>query len=140
MLAEAVAIVEPKVPAGSEVSLDLSPLPNLTCRPQQLIAVFCILLNNSIQALHAAGRVTVTARQKDSQIEVLIRDNGRGIPSEMLAHIFDPGFKTVDGRVSTGNWSLFNSRQIVHEHGGDIRIRSILGEGTTVSVTLPCPN
>ncbi len=139
LLAEAIAIVEPTIPAGSEVNLDLSPLPNLTCRPQQLIAVFCNLLNNSIQAVNSTGRITVSAQTRHSQIEVLIQDNGRGISSETLAHIFDPGFKTVDGRVSTGNWSLFNSRQIVNEHGGDIRIHSILGEGTTVSVILPCP-
>ncbi len=139
LITEAVAIIEPHMPEGSKVNLDLAPLPHMSCRPQQLIAVFCNLLNNSMEAVNGSGRITVSARTRHSQIEVEIRDNGRGISSETLAHIFDPGFKTVDGRVSTGNWSLFSSRQIVHEHGGDIRIRSALGEGTTVSVLLPCP-
>jgi len=54
-----------------------------------------------------------------------------------LGAIFDPGFKVAGNRVLTGNWSLFSSRQIVREHGGDIHIHSAEGQGTTVSVTLP---
>jgi len=51
--------------------------------------------------------------------------------------VFDPGFKVAGNRVRTGNWSLFSSRQIVREHGGDIHIQSVEGQGTTVSVMLP---
>jgi two-component system NtrC family sensor kinase len=66
-----------------------------------------------------------------------IEDNGRGIPPERLHHIFDPGFEVAEGRVSTGNWSLFTSRQYIKEHGGDIRIQSLVGKGTSVCLTLP---
>jgi signal transduction histidine kinase len=51
--------------------------------------------------------------------------------------IFDPGFRVAEGRVATGNWSMFSSRQIVREHGGEIRIASAEGQGTRVTVTLP---
>ena len=51
--------------------------------------------------------------------------------------IFDPGFQKSGSRIASGNWSLFNSRQIVFEHGGEIRISSMEGKGTTVWVTLP---
>jgi two-component system, NtrC family, sensor kinase len=57
---------------------------------------------------------------------------------EEIESIFDPGFKVYGTRVSSGNWSLFNSRQIIFEHGGDISIDSAVGKGTTVCVTLPC--
>jgi hypothetical protein len=59
------------------------------------------------------------------------------IPAGQLAHIFDPRFLVADGRVSTGNWSLFTSRQFIKEHGGDIQIQSLEGKGTTVCLTLP---
>ena len=75
--------------------------------------------------------------EKDSQVEVQIRDNGRGLRPGELSTIFDPGFNIAAGRVSTGNWSLFSSRQIIREHGGEIYIESVEGKGTTVRVTLP---
>ena len=56
---------------------------------------------------------------------------------EEIENIFDPGFKKSGSRMAAGNWSLFNSRQIVFEHGGEIRIESELGKGTTVCVSLP---
>ena len=65
----------------------------------------------------------------DGEVEVTIRDNGRGMSAEQADTIFDPSFKVADGRVSSGNWSLFNSRQIVYEHGGDIRIETSPGAG-----------
>jgi signal transduction histidine kinase len=41
------------------------------------------------------------------------------------------------GRVASGNWSLFNSRQIVYEHGGAIRLETAPGRGTAMHITLP---
>ena len=114
--------------------------PALTCRPQQLSAVFTSLLHNAIEAIqNGNGRIQISTHEVDSHVEVRIRDNGRGLRSDELATIFDPGFKVAGGRVSTGNWSLFSSRQIVREHGGDIHIESREGQGTTVSIRLPRP-
>ena len=70
-------------------------------------------------------------------VRVKIQDNGRGMEPSELETIFDPGFKVTAGRVSTGNWSLFSSRQIIFEHGGEIQISSAPGKGTTVQVLLP---
>jgi signal transduction histidine kinase len=99
--------------------------------------VFSNLLANAIGAVNGDGRIVVSTRHVDSGLEVRIEDNGRGVPPEQLKSIFDPGFKVSGERVSTGNWSMFSSRQIVHEHGGEIHISSALGRGTIVVVTLP---
>jgi signal transduction histidine kinase len=134
---EAVGLMKPQSPQGTRFDLDLGPVPNVTCRPQRLIAVLCNLLSNSIQALPGEGRIAVSTALRDSLLELKVEDNGRGIPAEQLAHIFDPRFQVADGRVSTGNWSLFTSRQYIIEHGGDIHIQSLEGKGTTVCLTLP---
>ena len=134
---EAVALIKPRSPAGTRFELDLQPVPNVTCRPQRLLAVMCSVLANSIQALNGDGRITVSTAVRDSVLELKIEDNGRGIPAGQMAHIFDPRFQVADGRVSTGNWSLFTSRQYMKEHSGDIRIQSTEGKGTTVCLTLP---
>ena len=75
---------------------------------------------------------------QDGRVEVRIEDDGRGISRERLAQIFDPVFSVADSRVSTGNWSLFTSRQFIKNHGGELRIKSVAGQGTTVTIYLPC--
>lgn len=135
---DVVALLEPQLRNAVQVELDLQPMPPLLCRPQQLSAVFSNLLHNAIQAIaNGDGRIRISTHQGSSHVEVMVRDNGCGLHPEELATIFDPGFKISKGRVSTGNWSLFSSRQIVREHGGDILIESEEGKGTIVSVRLP---
>ena len=121
-----------------KLDFDLHPLPTLTCRPQLLTAVFSSLLSNAINAVNGNGRIVVSTRLTDSFVEVRIQDNGKGMSPDEVENIFDPGFRVSEARVSSGNWSLFNIRQIVFEHGGDIRIDSAEGRGTTVAVTIPC--
>jgi signal transduction histidine kinase len=135
---EAVGLMKPQIPQGTQFDLALTPVPPVTCRPQRVIAVVCNLLSNSIHALNGDGRIAVSTALRDSLLELKVEDNGRGIPADQLAHIFDPRFQIEEGRVSTGNWSLFTSRQYIKEHGGDIRIQSMEGKGTIVCLTLPC--
>ena len=102
------------------------------------MAVFCNLLTNAVQAIDGEGQIWVSTHAADSRIEVRVEDNGRGIAADRLAHIFDPAFQVADGRVATGNWTLFTTRQFVKDQGGDIRIHSLEGKGTTVLLMFPC--
>jgi signal transduction histidine kinase len=113
-------------------------LPELSCRPQLLSAVFSSLLSNAIKAVNGSGgRIGIVTRRNDSAVRVTVSDNGRGMTAEEADSIFEPSFKVAAGRVSSGNWSLFNTRQIVYEHGGEIRIDTAPGKGTAFHVTLP---
>jgi signal transduction histidine kinase len=125
---------------AAHVRLDVhlqTALPALSCRPQLLSAVFSTLLSNAIRAVNGDGRIAIETRALGGEIEVTIRDNGRGMSEAEAGTIFDPSFKVAGGRVASGNWSLFNSRQIVYEHGGDIHLETEQGQGTAVRVTLP---
>jgi signal transduction histidine kinase len=137
LLSDVSALLEPTYKGRATVKLNLQPVPELICRPQQLSAVFSNLLGNAIAASNGDGAVEISTRQTGQHVEVAIRDNGRGLDPQEVQSIFDPGFRVLQGRVSTGNWSMFSSRQIIREHGGDISIESRPGEGTRVSVTLP---
>jgi signal transduction histidine kinase len=140
LLGDVHALVDPRTANKVALELDLAPVPPLRCRPLQLSAVFSSLLNNAIGAVACGGRIVVTTRQRDARIEVEIRDDGCGMAPKQLQTIFDPGFRVAEDRVVSGNWSMFGARQIVREHGGDIRIASGEGRGTTVTVTLPLNN
>ena len=62
-----------------------------------------------MQALDGDGQISISTRADGPRLEVKIQDDGHGISSERLAHIFDPGFQVAGERVSTGNWTLFTS-------------------------------
>ena len=70
----------------------------------------------------------------DSCFELIIQDTGRGIPQDVLSHIFEPFY--VSGEIKTG-LGLPYIRQIIEEHRGEIRISSGHPEGTTVEILLP---
>ena len=137
LINDVAALLEPKYKGKIQVDIDLHPVPKLVCRPQQLSAVFSNLMGNAIEATNGDGRITISSRKADGGVEVAFSDNGRGLNPKELQTIFDPGFKVAQGRVSTGNWGMFSSRQIVREHGGEIHIDSEHGKGTCVRVVLP---
>jgi signal transduction histidine kinase len=137
LLGDVAILFAPTIKDRVKLEFNLRPLPRLSCRPQQLTTVFSCLLSNAINALNGDGRVRISSEKIESMIQVTIEDNGRGMEPADLETIFEPGFKVSGGRMSTGNWSLFSSRQIVFEHGGDIEITSTPGKGTTVNVRLP---
>lgn len=137
MLQDVVDILKPEITGSVAIETFFQPLPSILVRPQQMSAVFANLLRSAIESLSGDGNVRLKTRQTDSQVEVAIEDDGKGMPAEELANIFDPTFKVKKGRVSTGNWSLFSARQIVREHGGEIDIESSAGKGTAVRVRLP---
>jgi signal transduction histidine kinase len=137
LLMNAVELLPPHLKVKANVNLDLRPVPPLKCRPQQLNAVFSNLLRNATESLEDRAGVFVSSSTSNGDILVRFLDQGRGIPKDRLTQLFEPGLLVKDGRVSIANWGLFNSRSVLVEHGGDIKIESLEGHGTTVTVRLP---
>jgi signal transduction histidine kinase len=137
IVSDVAALVQPGYSGKAPVRLELGNVPELVCRPQQLSAVFANLLGNALEATDGTGAVRIATRRTADMVEVEIEDNGRGLDAQTVETIFDPEFKVRGGRVTSGNWTMFNSRQIVREHGGDISVESRTGAGTKVVVTLP---
>lgn len=137
LLRDTIGLLQSELNQRAEVTLDVKPLPPLKCRPQQLSAVFLNLLRNAIAHVEENGKIGVTSIQSDAEITIQVCDNGLGIAAERLPSLFEPSFAVREGRVTTSNWGLFTSSAIILEHGGQIRIDSTEGKGTTVTVTLP---
>jgi signal transduction histidine kinase len=104
--------------------------------PQQLHQVFVNLLINAIEAMPQGGTVEVAldAQPSDSTIRLTIRDNGQGIPPELVPRLFEP---FASGKERGTGLGLAVSRRILEEHGGTIAIRPLQPRGTEVVVTLP---
>ena len=72
--------------------------------------------------------------EKDEVLEIMIKDNGSGIPEEILSHIFDPFFTTKEKGTGLG---LAVSYSIIRKHGGHISVTSTPGKGTTFHIYIP---
>ncbi len=139
LLQDVVDLFQSEIDASASIEVKFQSLPKLSLRPQQMSAVFSNLLHNAVGGIEKKGRVEVTTQRRDSMVEVRIRDNGKGLSEEEVSQIFDPAFRVKDRLVRTGNWSLFSSRNLIRENGGEIVIESTPGQGTEVRVTLPIP-
>ena len=99
------------------------------------------LLNLMLNATHALatdgrGRITVRAVEQGGGVEVEVHDDGCGIPAELLARVFEPGFSTKPAGEATG-LGLPMAADVARAHGGTIEIESVVGAGTTVRLRLP---
>ena len=112
-------------------------LPQITADANQLSQVLMNLLLNAAQAMPEGGVITVSAQKVkfEESIEITVKDTGTGIPADILPHVFEPFFTTKRGKGTGLGLSI--SQAYIRSHGGDIRVNSIPGEGTTVRFTLP---
>jgi len=96
------------------------------------------LLKNAIEALDAAGaangRIQVKAWREKDVVRISVKDNGPGIPPDLISRVFEPFFSTKRSGTGLG---LTLVQQIVREHGGEISCTSAQGEGTVFRISLP---
>jgi signal transduction histidine kinase len=118
------------------VSIDVPPdLPRVRAIGGELNQVWSNLIDNALDAVGPAGRVSVTARREGRSVVVRVVDDGPGIPPEIRARIFDPFFTTKEPGRGTG-MGLEIARRMVRGHGGDIEFDSSPGR-TEFRVSLP---
>lgn len=120
----------------AEVIKEYSELPPVRCTPSQINQVFLNLFTNAAQAMEGYGHILVKTLAKDGFVHVIVEDNGKGIPETHLRRIFEPFFTTKPVGEGTG-LGLSIAYQIVHNHGGRIRVASKVGVGTRFAVSLP---
>lgn len=115
---------------------DYRELPKIECYAGQLSQVWMNLMVNAAQAMNSKGDLWISTRVVEDRLKVTFRDNGPGIPDEVLARIFDPFFTTKKVGDGTG-LGLSIVHGIIERHGGEIRVETRIGEGTTFIVELP---
>ncbi|MDO8606496.1 MAG: HAMP domain-containing sensor histidine kinase [Phaeospirillum sp.] len=107
----------------------------------RLMQILLNLLSNAVKFTPRGGSVTVTASAGPNAIRLAVADTGIGIPPQHVDRVTEP-FYQVENAASRNHGGtglgLALVREMVNLHDGQLEIRSRLGEGTTVTVTLPC--
>ncbi|MGQ0665644.1 MAG: ATP-binding protein [Nitrospiraceae bacterium] len=104
--------------------------------PDQIRQALANLVINAMQAMKGAGTLSLTTSKSDHTVSVTITDSGSGISKQHLSKIFDPFF-TTKGQGEGSGLGLTVARRLIRKFGGDVRIESVEGQGTTCTVTLP---
>jgi PAS domain S-box-containing protein len=108
--------------------------------PDRVIQVLTNLLTNAIKFSPESETITVSAQEVDGNVEVRVRDRGRGIPEHMIDGIFGrfSQVKASDATEKGGSGlGLAICKALVELHGGKIRVESVENEGSTFAFTLP---
>ena len=105
----------------------------------RILQVLVNLLSNAIKFTPAHGEVVVRVRRLDEEIRFSVRDTGTGIPTDKLHVIFDRFIQVQQGDARGMGLGLYISKCIVQGHGGRIWAESAIGQGSTITFTLPLP-
>jgi signal transduction histidine kinase len=147
LIRDALALIEPLVLSKIKVVAELHPdLPDVDIDPVEIEQVIFNLVLNARDAMPDGGQLIVATGLRDRPSEatiggndkkcvtITVSDNGSGIDERYVDRIFEPFFTTKPNGTGLG---LASAQGIVRQHGGDIKMRSIVGNGTQFTVYLP---
>jgi len=118
---EVVRLFSPNVP---QIKIDL----------HQFRDVLMHLVQNAMHSMSEGGSLTIRTEEGQGCIKVSVADTGIGIPEELQERIFEPFFTTKTRGTGLG---LAINKRVVEEYGGEIKVESSPGQGTTFAVILP---
>jgi signal transduction histidine kinase len=122
---------EQKVTVAIEIPDDLPPL---YCDQELMRNCLFNFITNGSQSMPDGGEITVSASFADGVFRLTFTDRGTGIAPEDMEKIFQPYFTTKEAGIGLG---LAITERIIKEHGGEILVESLPGEGTTFTVIMP---
>jgi len=158
LIQQTVSFLKGEIPSGVTVHIDIPGDVEIFADKQRLQQVFLNLIKNAVEAVGEEGTVSISAcrtiptteiddsttfpagcRVEGDAVDITIKDNGPGIPTEILPRIFDPFFTTKDVGKGMG-LGLFIVYEIIDEHDGCIAALSKTGKGSEFLIRLPLQN
>ncbi len=142
IIGNAIRLVEKEIGNLSiEVVTYFEEVPEVEVSTSKIQQLLLNLLINAQHAIKSKGVITIALLAESDHVMIKVSDTGVGIPPDNLSKIFDPFFSTKgvwgkDEVVGTG-MGLAICRNIARDHGGDLTVESIVGVGTTFTLTLP---
>jgi signal transduction histidine kinase len=131
---------EAQTKPGVEAIITKDELPSMNLDRPKITFAIQQIIDNAFKFSNNTGQVSITLRQIDDQVHIVVADSGVGIPREELAKVLEK-FYQIDpdntGQVRGFGLGLYYAREFVCQHGGSLAIESEQGRGTTITITLP---
>jgi PAS domain S-box-containing protein len=136
LLDDAAALVRA---AGRGVTVDLGDLPaSLRGEPQAVRLALKVLVDNALQYGPAGAPIALSGRRSGGGIELLVRDQGLGVPAAEIAHIFAKSWRGSNAGARPGSGlGLYMARSVIEVHGGILGVRNTPPEGAEFRIWLP---
>ena len=120
---------------GSTVQLEgLDDLGVVAVHANTLRRALLNLVQNALEAMPPGGTLTLQGRRRRTTVELDVGDTGGGIPPDQRTRIFEPLHTTKAGGTGLG---LYIVQEVVAAHGGQVTVQSVVGQGSTFTITLP---
>jgi two-component system OmpR family sensor kinase len=126
--------------ARRESTVDVEPGLFVRADPDRLLQILSNLVANAIHHAGEDATITLWARSRGAQVQLNVADNGRGIPPDELPHVFDRLYRGTQARTGApggAGLGLAIARSLAQAMGGDLHVRSTVGQGTTFTILLP---
>jgi signal transduction histidine kinase len=140
VITAAIKLLRSEIPSEITIDLDIPDNFLVLVDKQRMQQVFLNLIKNAVDAFGNHGKIWISAQEfyceGRKEIEILVSDNGPGIPPQAQEKIFDPFYTSKDVGKGSG-LGLFIVHDIIESHGGTISVDSRVGEGTTFIIWLP---
>ena len=124
------------LPEGCTLEKNLSDIPKLICNAGEIGQVLTGVLRNATQAVNGDGKIVVSTEFENSEIVILVEDNGPGIPEDHIEKIFEP-FYTTKAEGEGAGLGLSIAYGIIRRHNGSLTVSCPPAQGTQVKITLP---
>lgn len=124
--------------AGRAATVNAADLPDkLRCQPQGVRMALKVLIDNALQYSPADSPIALSGRCADHGIELLVRDQGDGVPDTEIAAIFSKGARASNAVGKGSGLGLYMARSVVEVHGGSISMRNVVPRGAEFRIWLP---
>jgi two-component system sporulation sensor kinase A len=132
LIKEALLLVE--VPKNVRVLDSTESKPRTTMDLEKMKRVFVNLIKNAIDAMPNGGRLALTSKEPNGNVEFILVDTGAGMSKEVIEKLWTPFFTTKARGMGLG---LAICKRIIDAHGGKISVKSTVGKGSTFTITIP---
>jgi len=122
--------------ATTPIEVAPSDLPEVYLSASEFNQALLSLLRTAVAAAGPEGKVTVHLEKRHGTVRLAIADNGPALAPEALASLFDIGFDGSGERVSA-DLGLATAQSVVQRHGGELKVESVVGVGTTYTIEIP---
>ncbi|MBS7346257.1 MAG: HAMP domain-containing histidine kinase, partial [Candidatus Sacchiramonaceae bacterium] len=122
-----------------EINIDSKDLPTIGADLSSISEVLTNLIDNAIKYSNEGGLVKITAEKSGNFVDISVQDFGIGIPNSVMNNLFQKFYRSHRSRetVAGTGIGLYISRAIIEGHSGQMSVKSIEGEGSTFTVSLP---